>query len=129
MGPVPSRPAVKIYDRPEDAELQPHFHEDADALGYESFGLVFADNRFDLKSLESLFHWMTVSLSVYGEVVRAKGIFQTETGWKILELASGDVSIQPVRPFSQSKVSIIGKNLNRETIKMAFINGMMNGRQ
>ncbi len=129
MGPVPSRPAVKIYDRPEDAELQPHFHEDADALGYESFGLVFADNRFDLKSLESLFHRITASLSAYGEVVRAKGIFQTETGWKILELASGDVSIQPIRPFSQSKVSIIGKNLNRETIKMAFINGMMNGRQ
>ena len=120
MGPAPSRPAVKILDHPEDARSQLPFQEGADALGYESFGLVFDDSGFDLVSLESLFHRMTDTLSAYGEIVRAKGIFQTETGWKILELASGDVSIQPVRPFNQSKVSIIGKSLNREMIGVAF---------
>jgi len=120
MVPVPLRPSVRIYDHPEDAGLQTHFHEDADALGYESFGLVFDGSGFDLVSLESLFHRMIDSLSVYGEIVRAKGIFRTETGWKLLELASGDVSIQPIRPFNQSKVSIIGKSLNREMIGMAF---------
>jgi len=119
-GPVPARPAVRIFDRPEDAGLQPYFHEDADALGYESFGLLFADSGFDLPSLNSLFLQMTISRSVYGEIVRAKGIFRTESGWKILELASGDVSIQPIRPFQESKVSIIGKFLNREMIGTAF---------
>ncbi len=96
--------------------MQPHFDKDADALGYESFGLVFAESGFDPVSLENIFHRMTDTLSEYGEVVRAKGIFRTVTGWKVLELASGDVSIQPVRPFNQSKVSIIGKSLNREMI-------------
>jgi len=115
-----ARPAVRILNHPKDAGLHPHIHEDADALGYESFGLLFAGSSFDLLSLNNLFLQMTTSRSVYGEIVRAKGIFRTETGWKILELASGDVSIQPVRPFQESKVSIIGKFLNREMIGTAF---------
>ncbi|MFH0994636.1 MAG: CobW family GTP-binding protein [Pseudomonadota bacterium] len=119
-GPVPARPAVGIFGRPEEAGLQPHFHEEADALGYESFGLLFADSGFDLPSLNNLFLQMTISRSVYGEIIRAKGIFRTGSGWKILELASGDVSIQPIRPFQESKVSIIGKFLNREMIGTAF---------
>ncbi len=96
-------------------------------MGYESFGLVFADSGFDLLSLESLFHRMTDAQSGYGEIVRAKGIFRTETAWKVLELASGDVSIQPIRPFNQSKVSVIGKSLNREMIEKAFQQCRSNG--
>jgi G3E family GTPase len=115
-----ARPAVQIFDRPEDAGLHPHFHEGADALGYESFGLLFAGSGFELASLNSVFHRMTASASAFGEIIRAKGIFRTETGWKILELASGDISIQPIRPFQESKVSIIGKSLNREMIGTAF---------
>ena len=126
-GPVPLQPVVQILDHPENAGLQPHFDKDADALGYESFGLVFAESGFDPVSLENIFHQMTDTLSEYGEVVRAKGIFRTVTGWKVLELASGDVSIQPVRPFNQSKVSIIGKSLNREMIEMAFQQSRSNG--
>lgn len=119
-GPVRSSPAINILDHPEDAAIQPHFDKDADALGYESFGLVFAGAEFDLAALEKLFNQMTMSQSAYGEIVRAKGIFLTQTGWKALELASGEVSIQPVRPFNQSKVSIIGKSLNRGEIEMAY---------
>jgi G3E family GTPase len=119
-GPTPARSAVRIFDSPEDAGLHPHFHEGADALGYESFGILFAGSGFELASLNSVFHRMSASESAFGEIVRAKGIFRTETGWKILELASGDISIQPIRPFQESKVSIIGKSLNREMIGTAF---------
>lgn len=120
LGPVSGRPAVTILDRPEDARLQTYFDKDADALGYESFGLVFSDSVFDLVSLESLFHGMAAVQSAYGDIIRAKGIFRTVSGWKILELASGDVSIQQIRPFNQSKVSIIGKSPNRQMIELSF---------
>lgn len=117
---VPTKPEVTILDRPENAALHSHFHADTNALGYESFGLLFADSGFQLPHLNNLFHQMADSGSELGEIVRAKGIFRTDTGWKILELASGDVAMQPVRPFQESKVSIIGKFLNREMIRTAF---------
>jgi hypothetical protein len=52
-----------------------------------------------------------------GEVVRAKGIFKIiNGGWILMELASGYFSTQPIREFTENRISIIGKGLNREII-------------
>jgi len=91
-----------------------HLHDEEDALGYESFGLVYSDLTFDEKDLSNLFE--KLNASEMGEVVRAKGIFRVGDKWILMELASGELSFQPVRPAEQSKVSIIGTKLNRKEI-------------
>ncbi|MGA2403468.1 MAG: GTP-binding protein [Syntrophobacteraceae bacterium] len=91
-----------------------HLHDEDDALGYESFGLVYSDLTFDEKDLSNFFE--KLNASEMGEVVRAKGIFRVENKSILMELASGEFSSQPVRPAEQSKVSIIGRKLNRKEI-------------
>ncbi len=91
-----------------------HLHDEEDALGYESFGLVYSDLTFDEKDLSNFFE--RLNASEMGEVVRAKGIFRVGNKSILMELASGELSSQPVRPAEQSKVSIIGRKLNRKEI-------------
>jgi G3E family GTPase len=98
----------------------PHFHEEEDALGYESFGRVFEDLSFNKESLEAFFQELNATNSKMGEIVRAKGIFQIGDKGILMELASGEYSSQPVGEFNHSKVSIIGKGLDREMIGVAL---------
>ena len=91
-----------------------HLHDEEDALGYESFGLVYSDLTFDEKDLSNFFE--KLNASELGEVVRAKGIFRVGNKSILMELASGELSSQPVRPAEQSKVSVIGRKLNRKEI-------------
>jgi G3E family GTPase len=95
-----------------------HLHEEQDALGYESFGLVFEGLSFDRQMLEKLF--VRLNASKMGEVVRAKGIFLVSHKWMLMELASREFSSQPVRPAEKSRVSVIGKGLDRKEIGAAF---------
>jgi G3E family GTPase len=95
-----------------------HVHEEQDALGYESFGLVFDDLRFDLRALDDLF--TRLNGSAMGEIVRAKGLFRVENKWVLMELASGERSFQPVLNADRSKVSIIGRGLKRKEIGIAL---------
>lgn len=97
-------------------ETHPHFHEGEDALGYESFGRVFDDRSFDQRRLEAFFRKLNQPDSGIGEIVRAKGIFRLGDRAVLMELASGEVSFQPMGQLQESKVSIIGKSLNREII-------------
>jgi G3E family GTPase len=98
----------------------PHFHEEEDALGYESFGWVYEDLSFNQDSLETFFQELNANNSKMGEIVRAKGIFRIGDKGILMELASGEFSSQPVRQINPSKVSIIGKGLNREMIGAAL---------
>ena len=91
-----------------------HLHDEEDALGYESFGLAYSDLTFDEKDLSNFFE--KLNASELGEVVRAKGIFRVGNKSILMELASGELSSQPVRPAEQSKVSVIGRKLNRKEI-------------
>jgi G3E family GTPase len=103
-----------------ESEDHPHFHEEEDALGYESFGCVYDDLSFDQELLEALFQKLNAANSDMGEIVRAKGIFRIGDKGILMELASGEFSTQPVRQINQSKVSIIGKGLKREMIGAAL---------
>ncbi len=98
----------------------PHFQETEDALGYESFGSIYKNHTFDRQKLEAFFHDLNTIESNFGEIVRAKGVFCIGEKWIVLEQASGDISTQPIRSFEQSKVTVIGKNLNRPAISDAL---------
>jgi G3E family GTPase len=91
----------------------PHFKETENALGYESFGSIYENKIFDFEKLEKFFQSLNTPESGFGEIVRAKGVFCIGEKWIVMEQASGDISSQPIRPFQQSKVTIIGKYLNR----------------
>jgi G3E family GTPase len=95
-----------------------HLHDEEDALGYESFGLVYDELVFDEADLANFFRRLEVS--ELGEVIRAKGIFRVGGKSMLMELASGEFSSQPVRPAEQSKVSVIGRKLDRKGIGAAL---------
>jgi G3E family GTPase len=97
-----------------------HFQEEKDALGYESFGCVYEGISFDQKSLEAFFRELTAAHSKMGEIVRAKGIFQVGAKAMLIELASGEITLQPVGQINRSKVSIIGAGLNRDVISASL---------
>jgi len=103
----------------EGGGLHVHFNEAEDELGYESFGCVYHEESFDQWALEALFERLKASNSGMGEIVRAKGIFRVADGWMLMELASGEFSSQPLRPSTGTKISIIGKGLDRELIGAA----------
>ncbi len=117
-GPVPSGFTPLVQD--ETVPHIPHFQETENALGYESFGSTFENRTFDLEKLETFFQSLNTAVSGFGEIVRAKGIFCIGESWIVLEQASGDISLQPIRAFEKSKVTIIGKNLNRLSLVKAL---------
>lgn len=97
-----------------------HFNEKQDALGYESFGYVFQNLSFDPESLESFFRMLKQEAAGMGEIVRAKGIFQIGDKGILMEIASGELSTQPAGQVRDSKISIIGKGLDRDKISAAL---------
>jgi G3E family GTPase len=98
-----------------------HFQEEQDALGYESFGRIFEGISFDQESLEAFFRELKAAPSRMGEIVRAKGIFQIGAKAMLIELASGEITLQPVGQIARSKVSIIGAGLNRDVISASLL--------
>lgn len=126
----PADPAIKQEPVPSAGPADPprkelippmsRFRESDDALGYESVGHIYDNRVFAPEKLDLFFQSLNTVESGYGEIVRAKGIFCVGEKWIVVEQASGDVSMQPIRPFQQSKVTIIGKNLNRASISEAL---------
>lgn len=102
------------------SQEHPHFHEEEDALGYESYGCVFGDLSFDRGALEAFFRELNKPNSGIGEIVRAKGIFRLGDRGILMELASGEFSFQPMGLLKESKISVIGKGLKREMISAAL---------
>jgi G3E family GTPase len=101
-------------------DLHIHLHENEDALGYESFGCVYDDISFDRAALEDFFQQLTTARSQMGEIVRAKGVFRIGDKYILMELASAQFSSQPISRSGQSKISIIGRELDREMIAAAL---------
>ncbi len=85
-------------------------------LGLESVSYAFEGLSFDPEALRALYEDLARPGSGLGRVVRAKGIFRVGNRSVLMDLASGEVSVQPLPPGLRSKVSIIGKDLNRERI-------------
>ncbi|MBT3367605.1 MAG: GTP-binding protein [Nitrospina sp.] len=113
----------------EKGQSRVYFNEEQDALGFESFGLEYREVFFDRKRLENLFQKLNVTGSDLGEIVRAKGIFRLDDGWMLMELASGEYSCQPLRVATGTKISLIGKGINRHLIQAAVDYCISKGRQ
>jgi len=98
-------------------------------LGFESFGFEYSEDYFSQERLEEFFRKLNMGGANLGEIVRAKGIFRLLKGWMLMELASGEYSCQPIGKAVGSKVSIIGKNINRPLIQDALDQCISKGRQ
>jgi G3E family GTPase len=118
--PFESRHVVEQLFSDTDHAGHHHFQEKEEALGYESFGSVYEGEAFDQKSLETFFQRLNSTNSEMGEIVRAKGIFQIKTRALLMELASGEITSQPLGQVNRSKVSIIGAGLNRDVISTSL---------
>lgn len=103
-----------------DLDRKLHLHAEENGLGYETHGCVMEDVAFDKQALETFFLDLNASEASMGDVVRAKGIFSIGDRGILMELASGEFSSQPMGPLKQSKVSIIGRKLNRKMIDAAI---------
>ena len=104
----------------EGRDLHIHLHENQDALGYESFGWVYDEISFDRAMLEGFFKALNAAQSKMGDIVRAKGVFRIGDKYILMELASGEFSSQPISRSGESKISIIGRELDREMIGAAL---------
>jgi G3E family GTPase len=64
-----------------------------------------------------------------GKIARAKGIFLVNGKWRLMELASGEFSSQPVRQAEKSSISVIGRGLKRNEIETHFENCIAGARE
>ena len=111
-----SAASSQIFSQHLENHSDDHNHEGDDELGYKSFGCIYNKESFEGKSLETFFQRLNSPESDMGDIVRAKGIFRIGSKWKLIEIASGEISSQPVKQSDQSKVTIIGNDLNSERI-------------
>jgi len=114
---------------PEQHLIKEHADDDHDhalehgfAEQFRVFGEKY-DEVFDQQRLESFFEGL--KNREYGDVVRAKGVFRTPKDWVKLELASGEIRIDPIPTASQSAVSIIGRDIDTEEMESGLISCQM----
>jgi len=99
-----------------------HYHLNGHSvgLGYQSIGKDLGRNSYKHDCLVSVFQGMLERGGRMGEIVRAKGIFLTDKGWELIEVASGVMSFQKIKEVSTSKIAVIGRKLDPEYILAAF---------
>lgn len=88
------------------------------AAQFITFGGKY-EEVFDRRSLESFFD--RLNQGDFGEVVRAKGVFQTPKEWIRIELASREVRVDQVAPVPQSVVSIIGRDIDAQDMESGLV--------
>lgn len=88
-----------------------HFHFDADL---DSISLQTKE-IFDEKNLKEFFH--NLHSEVYGEIIRAKGIFKTKSGFLNLDYVPKNTEFRKLEKGKVSKFVAIGKNLNKTLIR------------
>lgn len=95
-----------------------HDHRNDFAAQFSSFGKKY-EATFDRQCLQSFFE--KLKNRTFGEVVRAKGVFRTPDEWIKLELASGEVRLDPVPAAAESVVSIIGIGMDTNEMEHGLI--------
>jgi G3E family GTPase len=83
-------------------------HDHGLADEFESFGRRYSQS-FSRPCLEGFFE--ALKSGGYGRVVRAKGVFRTDENWIKVELASGEVLVEPAARAEYSAVSVIGREI------------------
>lgn len=108
-----------LGSQPAEAHVPGHeeAHDHGLADEFESFGRRYSDS-FSRPCLETFFQGLKTG--GYGRVVRAKGVFQTNENWIKLELASGEVLVEPAPTGEYSAVSVIGQEITPEAMEEAL---------
>lgn len=105
-----------------EEELQLHLGDMEDEHGlegqFQSYGRRFL-NTFSRERLKSFFDGL--KSGAYGEIVRAKGIFQTPGEWVKLELASSEVRLEVAPTSKYSVVSVIGRDIEKQRLETALV--------
>lgn len=97
--------AADLNETTEDSVLGDTF---ARPIGFESVSERFTE-PFDASALRDLFS--ALERGEFGEVVRAKGVFETEGGWLRVEFADHSTRLEPTGPAPASTVTVIGHDL------------------
>ncbi len=92
------------------------------AAQFMTFGKKFKA-IYDRQCLQSFFE--SLRDQEYGEAVRAKGVFETPKEWIKLELAAGEVRLEPVPAAVESVVSIIGTDMDTGKMEHGLISCQM----
>jgi G3E family GTPase len=104
-------------------DLHHHHHSHAAEQSYESYSAELA-GKFDLRLLEDLFK--RLSSSDWGKIIRAKGVFNCQQGWKRLEYASQEVEVADFNgQVATSKFAFIGTDLNQTDLQNEIANCMV----
>ena len=86
---------------------------------FDSWG-VETPKRFSKKNLKNILDKLQNS-GLYGEILRAKGIIQTEEEeWIQFDYVPEETQIKNTKPDYSGRLCIIGSNLNRNNIKKLF---------
>ncbi|MGC9031056.1 MAG: CobW family GTP-binding protein [Desulfomonilaceae bacterium] len=92
-----------------------HHHDHGLADQFQSYGRQFVDS-FSKGRLVSFFE--RLKKGDFGEIIRAKGVFQTSEGWVRLELASKEVQLDEVSACGHnSVVAVIGREINTQDVE------------
>lgn len=90
------------------------FHFD---IGFDSIALR-SDGEFDESKLKELFD--EFASGAYGSVVRAKGIFKTNSSFIALDYVPKNVESRELKSAQSSRLVVIGSELERERIEQEF---------
>lgn len=123
---IDQRETVPELHLVEEHAERDHKHEHELEHGFAAQFRVFGekyDELFDQQRLKSFFEGL--KNREYGDVVRAKGVFRTPNDWVKLELASGEVRVDPIPNASQSAVSIIGRDIDTDGMESGLIRCQM----
>lgn len=110
-----------------EGECCHHHHEHGEECGcghhhadevFKSVGLETA-KVYDLSTLKETLHKLAYT-DEFGEVIRAKGIVNTTSGWIQFNITHQELLIENSNPIIIGKVCVIGTNVFEEEIKKLF---------
>ena len=95
-----------------------HHHHDADEV-FDSFYLT-TPKSFTEQSLQNILN--ELSSNCYGEVLRAKGIVNGESGWLEFDFVPEVIEVRKGSPDVSGKICVIGVKLNKKKLEELFGN-------
>ena len=101
-----------------DPNCHCHHHHHADEV-FDSFG-VQTVLSFSKEKLESILK--SFDSGEFGEVLRAKGVVKSESGWLYFDYVPEFIDIREGSPDISGKVCVIGSHLDKEKLKGLFGN-------
>ena len=91
-----------------------HHHHDADEV-FDEIG-VETGNKYTKEELEDILD----SLDECGEVLRAKGIVESDAGWLEFDYVPGEGEVRTTEAEATGMIAVIGTRLDKDKVKAKF---------